>query len=406
MKASRSLLISCLLVVALGHSVAASNHHYPRQLVTTPSATLPTTTPPTPTPSAPSTTPSANPPSPVSPSPSPPTTDPSPTPSPQPSPSASPPPDTDTTKPADPTTTSPPAQVTTPINTPSPVTEVSLSTDASGVEVTVTITSTPSVTSETTTPSATETTNESSGLGIGPIIGMSVAGGVAVIAIIAFFVWKFSKKRRSDFDDGEAIKWPDLNTHGGNADSHPLPVHNTGRSGFDTGSEVSLSRVPSSSNYSTPDIPGGGHDPYAVPPLPHMNPNQPYRDDPAAATGYYDPYRGPVPGTLEHGAAAADDWAGEAIPMTQMANPHAGRMSPGAQAAYGGDYDPGRRSPGPQAAYGRTSPGAQVAYGGGRVSPGPQVAYGGRASPGPNTAYAAGRMSPGPQAAYDPYGTR
>jgi hypothetical protein len=202
-------------------------------------------------------------------------------------------------------------------------------------------------------------------------------------------VWKFTRKRFTDFDDNEAIKWPELNAHGGTVDSHPLPVHNTGRAGFDTGSEVSLSRVPSSSNYSTPDVGGGGPDPYAIPPLPHMNPNQPYRDDPTAATGYYDPYRGPVPGTLEHGA---DDWAGEAIPMTQMA----GRMSPGPHAAYGGEYDVGRQSPGPQAAYGMGRTG----------SPGPQAAYGGRASPGPQGAYSAGRMSPGPQAAYDQYGGR
>lgn len=153
-----------------------------------------------------------------------------------------------------------------------------------------------------------------------------------------------------------------------------------------------------------------GPDPYAVPPLPHLNPNQPYRDDPTGATGYYDPYRGPVPGTLEHGGGG--EWAGEAIPMTQMAA-GAGRMSPGPQAAYdahavyGADtmYDPGRRSPGPQAAYGgRTSPGPQAAYGG-RTSPGPQVAYSGRSSPGPQAAYV-GRASPGPHVGYDSYGGR
>jgi hypothetical protein len=162
----------------------------------------------------------------------------------------------------------------------------------------------------------------------------------------------------------EAIKWPELNTHGGsNLDSHPLPVHNTGRAGFDTGSEASLSRAPSTSNYSTPDIGGVSHDPYAVPPLPHLNPNQPYRDDPPTHNGFYDPYRGPVPNTLEHGT----DWHGEAIPMTQMVGANTGRMSP-----------------------------AQVPYGAG----GPQMAYGGRVSPGPQAAYNAGRMSPGPHAAY------
>lgn len=198
------------------------------------------------------------------------------------------------------------------------------------------------------------------------------------------------------FDSDEAIKWPELNSHGGNPDSHPLPVHNTGRSGFDTGSEASLSRVPSSSNYSTPEVGNVAPDPYAVPPLPHLNPNQPYRDDPTATTSYYDPYRGPVPGTLEHGAAAGE-WGGEAIPMTQMAG-NTGRMSPGPHAAYDPMYNAGRQSPGPQAAYaasGRTpSPGPQAAYGGGRASPGPQAAY------------AAGRMSPGPHAAYDYGGAR
>jgi len=119
-----------------------------------------------------------------------------------------------------------------------------------------------------------------------------------------------------------------------------------------------------------------------VPPLPHLNPNQPYRDDPGAA--YYDPYRGPVPGTLEHGAPG---WSGEAIPMNTM-NP-SGRMSPGPHAAYGGaepayEYDLGSQSPAPGAGYGgRSSPGPHAAYGGGRVSPGPHAAYGGAASPAP-----------------------
>lgn len=182
----------------------------------------------------------------------------------------------------------------------------------------------------------------------------------------------------------EAIKWPDLNTHGaGGNDSHPLPVNNTGRSGFDTASESSLSRVPST-NYSTPDFNAAGADPYAVPPLPHLNPNQPYRDDPAAAGAYYDPYHGPVPGTIEHGAPGAPEWAGEAIPMTQLG----GRMSPGPHAAYGAepiyDHNAGRQSPGPQVIYGgRTSPGPQAAYGGGRMSPGPHAAYGGAMSPQP-----------------------
>ena len=146
----------------------------------------------------------------------------------------------------------------------------------------------------------------------------------------------------------EAIKWPDLNNHGsGNVDSHPLPVKNTGRSGFDTGSDGDLS-LPN--NYSTPDFNQNiAPDPYAVPPLPHLNPNQPYRDDPTSITGYYDPYRGPVLGTIENGVPTAPpEWGTEAIPMTQMGVPMApGRNSPGPQMS----YDLGRRSPGPYAAY-------------------------------------------------------
>jgi hypothetical protein len=191
----------------------------------------------------------------------------------------------------------------------------------------------------------------------------------------------------------EAIKWPELNTHG--ADSHPLPVNSTGRAGFDTGSEVSLSR-PASTGTGFSNV---AADPYAVPPFPHLNPNQPYRDDPSTTTGYYDPYRGPVPNTFSDAASvdipAGPGWsAAEAIPMTQMAR----SKSPGPQTAYDG-----RRSPGPQQAYeGRRSPGPQAAYAppayvDERVrSPGPAAGFGGMAPP--------GRRSPGPQAAYDPTG--
>ncbi|KAF8149822.1 hypothetical protein B0H34DRAFT_791245 [Crassisporium funariophilum] len=291
------------------------------------------------------------------------------------------------------TTTAPPSTTTTPPPSTPTTTADPVLTTVNGIEVTVTVIGS----STTPTPQPTESkksdSSEGGGLGTGSIVGMSVAGGVAVIGIIAFFVWKFTRKRFSDFDDGEAIKWPDLNTHGGSAsDSHPLPVHNTGRAGFDTGSDSSLSRVNSSNNYSTADFnSGASSDPYAVPPLPHLNPNQPYRDDPGAMGGYYDPYRGPIPGTMEQSAVGGQEWGGEAIPMNQMNAP--GRMSPGPNAAYVGEpvYDAGRQSPGPQAAYG------------GRVSPGPQAAYGGRMSPGPHAAYG-GAVSPAPPVGYDAYG--
>ena len=137
-----------------------------------------------------------------------------------------------------------------------------------------------------------------------------------------------------------------------------------------------------------------------MPPLPHLNPNQPYRDDPGA--GYYDPYSGPVPNTLGNSE-------GEAFAMTQINR----TRSPAPQMAFdpvtGGTR---ARSPGPQAAYdmsmaGRVaSPGPQMAYGGygdRARSPGPGMAMGGRSSPGPQMALGYGgngRQSPGPGMAY------
>ncbi|KAE9405174.1 hypothetical protein BT96DRAFT_916348 [Gymnopus androsaceus JB14] len=263
---------------------------------------------------------------------------------------------------------------------PSQTVVTSIASDGSTVFATVTLSSSTSSSSSSSTSGADTSSNSdgSSGLGTGSIVGLSVAGGIAALGIVGFFVWKFTRKRFSDFDDTEAIKWPELNTHSGDGgDSHPLPVHNTGRAGFDTGSEVSLSRAPSTSNhtnFSTPDL---GGDPYAVPPLPHLNPNQPgpYRDDPSAAGGYYDPYRGPVPGTFSE-PGTATEWGpnhGEAYPMAQM----------------GGAVGPsGRASPGPSMM--------------GRMSPGPGMAYDMR-GPSPQPPMP-GRGSPGPQAAYDNYG--
>jgi len=190
----------------------------------------------------------------------------------------------------------------------------------------------------------------------------------------------------------EEIKWPELNTHD---TSVPLPTNRTGGAGFDTAPDAarrsSVGYAPSTAANSTAEL---HPDPYAIPPLPHLDPNQPYRDDPNAT--FYDPYRGPVPPSFEQTIQG-----GEAIPMTQLA----GRRSPGPGAAYGGDFGSGRASPGLHAAYG-----APVDIGG-RVSPAPPAAYGtdfgGRASPSPRAPYAGGRMSPGPQAAYgNAYGPR
>lgn len=168
---------------------------------------------------------------------------------------------------------------------------------------------------------------------------------------------------------------------------------------MDSTSEVNLNRNMSNAGYtasqysqpsaygnqtaadSTADLyaPGLGGDPYAVPPLPHMNPNAPYRDDPNNYGGnaYYDPYRGPVPGTFNDGASIDSHGQGEAIPMNNLAAP-------------GGPI----RGPSPGPGMGPMSPMS------GRQSPGPGYAYGGRVSPNPATM--GGRQSPGPGAAYGP----
>ncbi|KAI0360176.1 hypothetical protein OH77DRAFT_906372 [Trametes cingulata] len=262
----------------------------------------------------------------------------------------------------------------------SPTVSQSLSTNSAGDVSTIEITVTPpaSGTSSTTSASAgADQSNKPSSEGISKstIIGLSVAGGVALIGIVTFVVWKFTRKRFTDDDfDNEAIKWPDLNTHGEET-THALPTNRTGGAGFETSSQVNLTRPDSRAGSVAPSAGGSSvdlyssRDPYAVPPLPHLNPNvtQPYRDDPSAAYYDNDPYA-PAPPT-------------EAIPMTQINR----ARSPGPQAAYG--YTDGRVSPGPQQALGvdprARSPGPGALYGAipqaGRASPGPQAAYG----PGP-----------------------
>ncbi|EGO25078.1 hypothetical protein SERLADRAFT_369665 [Serpula lacrymans var. lacrymans S7.9] len=269
----------------------------------------------------------------------------------------------------------------------------SASTGANGSTVFLTLTPTSSAPASTTSSSGGGGSGSSGGLGTGSIIGLSVAGGVAAIGIISFFVWKFTRKRFTDFDDNEAIKWPELNTHG--QDSHPLPTNSTGRSGFgaESASDVNLNRAPSiSTGYahsiattSTPELYGATSDPYAVPPLPHLNPNQPYRDDPGyGQNGYYDPYRGPIPNTFNDGASDVGHGT-EAIPMTQMSR----TRSPAPNLAY--DMT-GRASPSLTA--NRHSPGPQVALGYGMDdrsrSPLPGAVVGGRASPAPQGAYGYG----------------
>jgi cytoskeletal protein RodZ len=100
------------------------------------------------------------------------------------------------------TSTTPTSTISTTSLPPVPTTSdpVQLTT-SNGVEVTVTITGSSQSSSSTQSAGPTAPPDESSGLSTGSIIGMSVAGGVALIGIIAFFVWKFTRKRFSDFDD-------------------------------------------------------------------------------------------------------------------------------------------------------------------------------------------------------------
>ena len=54
-------------------------------------------------------------------------------------------------------------------------------------------------------PSSSQTSDgdDSSGISTGGIVGLSVAGGVALLAVVAFAVFKFSRKRYLDeYDDG------------------------------------------------------------------------------------------------------------------------------------------------------------------------------------------------------------
>lgn len=113
---------------------------------------------------------------------------------------------------------------------------------------------------------------------------------------------------------GEEIKWPELGP-----ESHALPTRPTGRVGVDDdgfeGAGVGAAGrqygnyAPSSTTGegSMADLHSSYNDPYAVPPLPHLDPNQPYHDDPSGYGGHYDPYQGPVPQSFHD---PANDGAG------------------------------------------------------------------------------------------------
>lgn len=93
------------------------------------------------------------------------------------------------------------------------------------------------------TPTASSASQESSGSGgggasTGLIIGVSVAGGVLVLAAFLFLYFKFGTRRFSNFEDGDAdIKWPELKHDPDSNVMQPLPARRTGGAGFDMGDE-------------------------------------------------------------------------------------------------------------------------------------------------------------------------
>ncbi|WWD19132.1 hypothetical protein CI109_103590 [Kwoniella shandongensis] len=111
---------------------------------------------------------------------------------------------------------------------------VHYTTDAAGQTQMVTVFLTQAAASEaaaTSTSSAAATSKSGGSISTGAIIGISVAVGVVVIALIAFAVWRM-KRRTSDED--EAIRWPELNRHGDSSAHHALPARQTGQHGFET----------------------------------------------------------------------------------------------------------------------------------------------------------------------------
>lgn len=121
-------------------------------------------------------------------------------------------------------------------------TALQTSTDAAGQTVIVTsIVQASATDSSTAAASSTSSDSDDSSSNHTPlIIGVSVVGGVAVIAGIIFVVMKFTGKR-AGFDDGDAdIKWPELKHNDGDAAAmQPLPARRTGGAGFDMGDDGS-----------------------------------------------------------------------------------------------------------------------------------------------------------------------
>ncbi|KAJ9125118.1 hypothetical protein QFC22_000072 [Naganishia vaughanmartiniae] len=123
------------------------------------------------------------------------------------------------------------------------------------------------------------TAGHSKGLSTAVIIAISVVGGVVVLAIGLFVIWKLQQKKSGGYDDdADGIKWPELNKHG-ESSSMPLPAKPTGGHGFETNAleidEYDTYSAPVSYTNSVNDhYDGYGEELPPVPPLPpgyHMS---------------------------------------------------------------------------------------------------------------------------------------
>jgi len=235
-----------------------------------------------------------------------------------------------------------PSLSTQPVTTPSTSSQASTSEQQSTAFTTVTpsdsgtgTSAAPTGTSSTSATPSNNPENDNTPVGTGTIVGLSVAGGIAVLGAVAFVIWKFTRKRFSEFDaEGEEIKWPELGH-----ESHALPTRPTGRVGVDddgydeAGVDGAGRRL---GNYAPSSTTGetsmadlhSYNDPYAIPPLPHLDPNQPYHDDPTNYGAHYDPYQGPVPQSF-HDPSNVDR-----INSRSPAPTNYGRQSPGPSLSY------------------------------------------------------------------------
>ncbi|KAK8854723.1 hypothetical protein IAR55_003462 [Kwoniella newhampshirensis] len=130
---------------------------------------------------------------------------------------------------------------------------VHYTTDAAGQTQLVTVILTQAAATEAPAPTsaaATAVSRGGGGISTGAIIGISVAAGVVVLALILLAVWRMKTRT---VDEDEAIRWPELNRHGDSSAHHALPARQTGQHGFDTNPlERSLSN--SSSIFSPPSL--------------------------------------------------------------------------------------------------------------------------------------------------------